>query len=177
MKLYTWVKNGVPLSDVWEIPYLNPKAKERVGYPTQKPLLLLGKIIQIASAKNDTVLDPFCGSGTTCVAAKLLERRYIGIDKSAEAVELSLERIRAPVKTESNLMEKGREWYRNADGKALSLLDGIAFNPVQRNQGIDAILTELFEGTPVLVRVQKDHETLKANFPASRSSLQGRLPG
>lgn len=153
-------KNGVPLSDVWEIPYLNPKAKERVGYPTQKPLLLLGKIIEIASDQNDIVLDPFCGSGTTCVAAELLQRRYIGIDKSPEAVELSLKRISAPVKTESHLLKKGRESYRNADKEALSLLNGIDFNPVQRNQGIDAILTELFEDTPVLVRVQKNHETL-----------------
>ena len=153
-------KNGVPLSDVWDIPYLNPKAKERVGYPTQKPLLLLGKIIEVASDKNDIVLDPFCGSGTTCVAAKLLERRYIGIDKSQEAVELSQERLSNPIKTESNLLKKGRESYLNADKEALSLLNGLDFNPVQRNQGIDAILVELFEDTPVLVRVQKNHETL-----------------
>ena len=79
-------KKGVPLSDVWEIPYLNPKAKERVGYPTQKPLLLLERIIELTTDKGDTVLDPFCGSGTTCVAAKLLERKFIGIDKSPEAV-------------------------------------------------------------------------------------------
>ena len=75
-------KKGVPLSDVWEIPFLNPKAKERVGYPTQKPILLLQQIIKIATDENDLVLDPFCGSGTTCVASKLLNRNYIGIDKS-----------------------------------------------------------------------------------------------
>ena len=58
------VKNGVPLSDVWEIPFLNPKAKERNGYPTQKPILLLEKIINLATDKGAIVLDPFCGSGT-----------------------------------------------------------------------------------------------------------------
>ena len=52
-------KNGVPLSDVWNIPYLNPKAKERTGYPTQKPILLLEQIIKIATDKGDVVLDPF----------------------------------------------------------------------------------------------------------------------
>ena len=52
-------KKGVPLSDVWEIPFLNPKAKERVGYPTQKPILLLEKIIQIATDEGDIVLDSF----------------------------------------------------------------------------------------------------------------------
>ncbi len=102
-------KKGVPLNDVWEIPYLNPKAKERVGYPTQKPLLLLERIIELTTQKDDVVLDPFCGSGTTCVAAKLLDRKYIGIDKSEEAVELSLSRIDNPIKTNSTLLENGRE--------------------------------------------------------------------
>ena len=85
-------KRGVPLNDVWEIPYLNPKAKERVGYPTQKPLLLLERIIELVTHKGAIVLDPFCGSGTTCVAAKLLGRKYIGIDKLQEAVDLTYPR-------------------------------------------------------------------------------------
>ena len=57
------------MSDVWEIPFLNPKAKERVGYTTQKPILLLERIIEISTDENDIVLDPFCGSGTTLVAS------------------------------------------------------------------------------------------------------------
>lgn len=153
-------KKGVPLNDVWDIPYLNPKAKERVGYPTQKPLLLLERIIELTTDKNDIVLDPFCGSGTTCVAAKLLARNYIGIDQSSEAIELSKSRIENPIKTESNLLKKGRASYLNADKKALELLDGLKFNAVQRNKGIDAILIEQYEGSPVLVRVQKEKETL-----------------
>ncbi len=157
---YGGQKKGVPLSDVWDIPYLNPKAKERVGYPTQKPLLLLERIIELVTNKSDLVLDPFCGSGTTCVAAKLLDRKYIGIDKSREAVELTISRIEHPLKTESNLLKKGRNSYLNADKKALSLLNGITFNPVQRNKGIDAILAEPYENTPVLVRIQKANETL-----------------
>jgi site-specific DNA-methyltransferase (adenine-specific) len=153
-------KKGVPLSDVWEIPYLNPKAKERVGYPTQKPLLLLERIIELTSEKGDIVLDPFCGSGTTCVAAKLLERHFIGIDKSPEAVELSLSRLENPVKTHSNLLKKGRESYVNADKEILGLLKDLKFNPVHRNKGIDAILVETYENTPVLIRVQKKNETI-----------------
>lgn len=153
-------KRGVPLSDVWEIPYLNPKAKERVGYPTQKPLLLLERIIEIASDPNDVVLDPFCGSGTTCVAAKLLKRHYLGIDQSPAAVALSQKRLCHPIKTESNLLKKGRASYLNADWDALHLLRGMDFHPVQRNQGVDAILTELFENAPVLIRIQKKYETL-----------------
>ena len=80
-------KKGVPLSDIWEIPYLNPKAKERVGYPTQKPILLLERIIKLVTDEGDIVMDPFMGSGTTPVAAKRLNRRYIGIDISSQAVE------------------------------------------------------------------------------------------
>jgi len=153
-------KKGVPLSDVWDIPYLNPKAKERVGYPTQKPLLLLEQIIKLVTNEGDVVLDPFCGSGTTCVAAMLLDRQYIGIDESDEAVKLSISRINNPIKTESNLLKKGRDSYLNADKGALSLLNGLEFNPVQRNKGIDAILVEQFDNAPILIRVQKPQESI-----------------
>ena len=153
-------KKGVPLGDVWEIPFLNPKARERVGYPTQKPLLLLERIIELTTDKGDLVLDPFCGSGTTCVAAKLLGRKYIGIDISNEAVELARTRINNPIKTESKLLKKGKESYNNADQQALTLLSGIPFNPVHRNKGIDAILVMQYKQTPVLVRVQKKNESL-----------------
>lgn len=153
-------KKGVPLSDVWEIPYLNPKARERVGYPTQKPLILLERIVKLATDEGDVVLDPFCGSGTTCVAAKLLNRRYIGIDKSAEAVELTKSRIDNPIKSESKLLENGRASYLNANLQSLSFLNGLDYHVVQRNKGIDAILAKHYENAPVLVRVQKDNEPL-----------------
>ena len=153
-------KKGVPLSDVWQIPYLNPKAKERTGYPTQKPILLLEKVIQIASEKGDLILDPFCGSGTTLVAAKLLGRNAIGIDTSKEAIELTENRLSAPYKTDSALLEKGRESYVNVDKEAIKLIQGLEIIPVQRNKGIDAILKDQFEGTPILVRVQKMNEPL-----------------
>lgn len=153
-------KKGVPLSDVWEIPYLNPKAKERVGYPTQKPILLLEQIIKLVTDEGDLVLDPFCGSGTTCVASKLNNRNYLGIDESEAAVDLSRERLKKPIKTESNLLRKGRDSYLNVDSNALDFLQGVEFNPVQRNKGIDAILVEQFENAPVLVRVQKAKEPL-----------------
>ena len=153
-------KKGVPLSDVWDIPYLNPKAKERTGYPTQKPLLLLERIIALSTDEGDTVIDPFCGSGTTLVAANLLGRNAIGIDVSEDAVELTRKRIRNPVKSESTLQIKGRNAYRNADEAILSLLGGVKYVPVQRNGGIDAILQEGIEGTPVPIRVQRENETI-----------------
>ena len=153
-------KKGVPLADVWEIPFLNPKAKERTGYPTQKPILLLDRIIEIATDEGDIVLDPFCGSGTTLVAAKMKGRNYIGIDVSIEAIELTKSRLETPVKTESELLKKGRSSYVNADEKSLAILTGLDVIPVHRNAGIDAILKRNYLSKPVPIRVQREHETL-----------------
>ena len=80
---------GVPLQDIWtDIPPLASQAKERIGYPTQKPLALLNRIISASSNPGDIVLDPFCGCATACVAAEQLGRRWLGIDISPKAVEL-----------------------------------------------------------------------------------------
>ena len=68
--------------------------KERVGYPTQKPLALLDRVIRASSNEGDTILDPFCGCATTLVAADRLNRQWIGIDVSAKAVELVTRRIK-----------------------------------------------------------------------------------
>jgi site-specific DNA-methyltransferase (adenine-specific) len=152
-------KRGVPLGDVWDIPYLNPKARERVGYPTQKPVLLLERIIALASDPGDLVLDPCCGSGTTLVAAQLLGRRALGIDCSEEAIAISRERTGKPFKTQSPLLERGRETYRQVDEAALLELGELDLIAVQRNRGMDAILRRQYRGRPVAVRVQRPHET------------------
>ena len=86
---------GVPLRDVWDIGVIAPSAKERVGYPTQKPLVLLDRIIKASSNPDDIVLDPFCGCATTCVAADRLQRNWIGIDISPKAAELVVDRIKS----------------------------------------------------------------------------------
>lgn len=83
------------VGDTWIIPIVNPMAKERIGYPTQKPLALLERIIKASSNPGDVVLDPFAGCATTCVAAEKLSRRWLGIDLSAKAIELVNERLRA----------------------------------------------------------------------------------
>ena len=154
-------KKGVPLSDVWNIPFLNPKAKERVGYPTQKPILLLERILEIATDENDIVLDPFCGSGTTLIASKLLNREFIGIDISPKAVKLTNERLANPIKSSSNLLEKGEESYLEKSDYERSILKILDALPVERNSGIDGFLREYVEGKPVSVRIQKDYEDLE----------------
>ncbi|MDE2635758.1 MAG: site-specific DNA-methyltransferase [Chloroflexota bacterium] len=153
-------KKGVPLSDTWNIPYLNPKARERCGYPTQKPLLLLERIVMLASNEGDLILDPFCGSGTTLVAAKLLNRNYVGIDSSAEAVELSRKRIDNPIRSDSKLLKTGRAAYKNLPREVVSLLQQLPVKLVQRNSGFDAIHNEFFNGKPVVLRVQRKGEGL-----------------
>jgi site-specific DNA-methyltransferase (adenine-specific) len=158
--IYGGDKKGVPLSDVWEIPFLNPKAKERTGYPTQKPILLMERIIEICTDAGDLVLDPFCGSGTTLVAAKLLGRFSIGIDISASAVSLAQHRLSAPIKTESAMLRKGRASYVNADKDALAVLSGLDVFPVQRNAGIDAFLQVKIDGSMVPIRVQRNGESI-----------------
>lgn len=151
-------KTGVPLSDVWEIPYLNPKAKERVGYPTQKPLLLLERIVELASNPGDTVLDAFCGSGTTLVAAANLNRKCVGIDISEKAVRLTESRLNHPIKSESNLLKKGRVAYDNLPPPIKAILADLPVKIVQRNAGIDAIHDDFMDGKPVVIRVQRTGE-------------------
>ncbi len=151
-------KKGVPLSDVWDIPYLNPKAKERVGYPTQKPILLLEQIIKLCTDPGDWILDPFCGSGTTLIAALLLDRNAVGIDISPNAITLTTHRLEQPFKTESTLLKKGREEYIRKDTNILAYLQGLDYHIVQRNQGMDAILKHEIGGKPVFIRVQRPGE-------------------
>ncbi len=88
------LKGGKPFDDVWDIPAIAPTSSERTGYPTQKPLALLERIIRLASDEGDTVLDPFCGSGTTLVAAQHLGRRWIGIDVNPQAIEIASVRMK-----------------------------------------------------------------------------------
>lgn len=153
-------KKGVPLSDVWEIPYLNPKAKERVGYPTQKPIILLEQIIKLVTDEGDLVLDPFAGSGTTLVAAKMLNRNYLGFDISKDAVELTNSRLEELVKTESILLKKGKRAYQNLDENCLAVINSIDAVPVQRNSGIDGFLKEHIDSGSVSIRIQRENETL-----------------
>ena len=83
------------MRDVWELSYLNANAYERTGYPTQKPLALLSRIVVASSNPGDVVLDPFCGSGTALVAAVRAGRRWIGIDTNADAIRITSERTDA----------------------------------------------------------------------------------
>ena len=103
-KMALWIREGraiyeVPepkgkaMPDVWKISALNGQAKERLGYPTQKPLALLERIIKASSNEGDVVLDPFCGCATALVAAEGLRRQWAGIDLSDMAAKLVVQRL------------------------------------------------------------------------------------
>ena len=95
LKRFLDEQRGRPLGDVWgDILPINSRAQERIGYPTQKPVALLDRIIRASSNQGDTVLDPFCGCATALVAADRLDREWAGIDLSPLAARLVLKRLR-----------------------------------------------------------------------------------
>ncbi len=95
-KRYRDELKGKSVPDIWDdIDRINPVGSERLGYPTQKPLALLERIIQASSNPGDVVLDPFCGCGTAIAAAQKLERRWIGIDITHLSISLQKYRLAA----------------------------------------------------------------------------------
>ena len=96
LKVYLDELPGKQISAIWtDIQRIGNTSKERLGYPTQKPLALLDRIIKASSNEGHVVFDPFCGCATTLVAADRLRRDWIGVDISAKAAELVVERIKA----------------------------------------------------------------------------------
>ena len=84
---------GVPMGDVWDIGIIAPVGRERTGYPTQKPLALLERVVSSLSDPGEHALDPYCGSGTTLVACKRLGRHATGIDASSVAIRVARKRL------------------------------------------------------------------------------------
>ena len=164
---YSHDKKGVPMRDVWEIPYLNPRAKERTGWPTQKPLELLRRILLAATEEGDIVLDPVCGSGTTLVAAKELNRRWIGIDCSEEALEITRRRLSAtgdsPGQSNHHQPYLLSRFLKLTEGEKKRHLSGLLeMNLVYRNRNIDGILKKIWNGTNVAVRYLEAEENAEA---------------
>jgi DNA modification methylase len=88
-----YLKGGKPFDSVWDIPSLAPTARERTGYPTQKPLALLERVIAATTDPGALVIDPFVGSGTTAVAAQRLGRRFVAGDCSPGAIAVTCGRL------------------------------------------------------------------------------------
>ena len=147
-RVYAMSRAETKLGNVWEVPIINPMAKERRGYPTQKPLKLLERIIRASSNEGDVVLDPFCGCGTTIHAAQNLGRRWIGIDVCVNACKEIESRLKGHFDSlwadvEFIGMPKTRDDARFMAGSdpfrferwAASLVDGMEANKKQRGDG------------------------------------------
>ncbi len=94
LKRYLDEQEGIPVGDIWiDIPPVQSQSKELLGYPTQKPLALLERIIQASSNPDDIILDPFCGCGTAIAAAQKLNRKWIGIDITHLSIALQKYRL------------------------------------------------------------------------------------
>ena len=154
-KLYLDEAKGVPITTVWQdIASFQTivNSKEITGYPTQKPLALLERIIKASSNEGDIVLDPFCGCATTCVASEKLNRQWIGIDVSHLAFDLVRERLQKEVADPENLLQYQNEIHfsttppkrtdTNSDDTLLKKYVYIISNPAFENMYKVGIATD-----------------------------------
>ena len=116
LKVYLDDMPGVPVGNIWDdIPPIQSQAAERLGYPTQKPVALLERIVSASSNPGDVVLDPFCGCGTTIAAAQKLGRHWIGIDITNLAISLQKYRLQ-----DAYGLEAGRDYLVIGEPKDLA---------------------------------------------------------
>jgi site-specific DNA-methyltransferase (adenine-specific) len=155
------IEEGKALDDVWDMPIISSSAKERLGYPTQKPLALLERIVRASSDERQVVLDAFCGCGTTLEAAAMLKRHWIGIDFSPTACRVIIDRLRTRLNLKDNIdfelkdMPKSAEQLRHMppfefENWAVVALGGIPNKIKVGDYGID--------GRLYLADIEKKHK-------------------
>ena len=157
IKRYLDEMPGQAVADIWtDVPAINSQAKERTGYPTQKPLALLERIVAASSNPDDVVLDPFCGCATALIAAEKMTRQWVGIDISLLAVKLvqsrlqrevplftqdAIERTDVPLRTD--LVDEVREYLnekRALYGKQEDRCAGCSVHFELRNLEVDHVI-------------------------------------
>lgn len=177
LKLYLDKGRGTPASDNWtDIPPINSQARERLGYPTQKPIALLERVVSTSTNPGDVVLDPFCGCGTAIVASQSLDRRWLGIDVTYLSIAIMKARIKdtfaieAPVLGQPTEVEGARQFAQSDDGRyqfqwwALNLIDARPLGGTEKkgaDRGIDGRITFTIGGKgemgQALVSVKSGH--------------------
>jgi DNA modification methylase len=154
LKYYLSQNEGIPISDFWDdIDIINSMGNESLGYPTQKPVALLERIITLCTVEGDLVLDPFCGCGTTIHAAQKLNRRWIGIDITHLAISLIEKRLNDAfpgIKYEVHGTPKDLEGARDLASRdkyqfqwwAISLINAVPFGGKKKgaDTGIDGLI-------------------------------------
>ena len=140
-KIYLDEQHGVKLQTIWtDIPKVGTST-EKTGYPTQKPLRLLERLIRASSNKGDIVLDPFCGCATACVAAEKLGRRWIGIDISPDAEDITKLRLQEEVDN-ARLDPDNPNWFDPLTDVVISTKPPKPTKPITRSKQI--FIEELF---------------------------------
>ena len=183
---------GVPLQDMWtDMPSLGSGSSERLGYPTQKPVALLERIIKTSSSPGDVVLDPFCGCGTALVAAQKLGRRWVGIDITYLAIAVMKARLKdifgledVNVLGQPTEVEGARALAQSPEGRyqfqwwALNLVDAQPVGGKEKkgaDRGIDGVITFTDRHgvlQTVLVSVKSGHVN-----PGMVNELRGTIEG
>jgi DNA modification methylase len=158
-KIYKPNDKGKIPEDWWIISPLNSQAKERIGYPTQKPEKLLERIILCASNENDVILDPFVGGGTTVAVADRLKRQWLGIDQSVQAIKVSEIRLQKqqdlfskPFITKLHKYDYDTLRYKNAfefETWIVQQFDGYPNTKQRGDKGIDG---KTRDGVPIQVK-------------------------
>ena len=171
LKRYLDEMKGAAMGNIWTgIPPINSQARERLGYPTQKPLALIRRIIEASSNKGDVVIDPFCGCATACIAAELEHRQWVGIDISAKAAALVKDRMERevrlfyqgahrtdiPARTDLGKIirysdEKNRRWLYGEQG---GYCNGCEEHFAPRNMTVDHIIPRAKGGTDHISNLQ-----------------------
>ena len=169
LKRYLQASRGEAVSDfIGDIANVNHRSKENVGYPTQKPLALLERIIKASSNEGDVVFDPFCGCATALVAAESLDRKWIGIDLSALAARLVKQRLRKggdlfyeihhctdiPKRTDVGKLPPYRTHRHTLYGKQEGHCKGCGIHFPFRNLTVDHIVARSKGGTDHLDNLQ-----------------------
>ncbi len=160
-----YLDKGTLPNDWWtDIQALNPSAKERLGYPTQKPVALLERIIKTASKKEDIILDPFCGCGTTLVASQKLHRKWIGIDISATACKLMQKRLKKDFSITAQLVRgevdmkyiKKLAPFEFQNWVVVDKFSGTVSRTKSGDMGIDGTTAQVNGGYPIQVKQSED---------------------
>ena len=169
LKRYLAASPGRRVNDVFDdIRMISNLSRERVGYPTQKPLALLERIIKTSSNEGDMVLDPFCGCATTCVAAETLNRQWAGIDLSELAVKLVDQRLRdqhgvfgqiigrtdVPKRTDLGILPNYRTHRHTLYGRQEGICNGCRVHFPFRNLTVDHVVPQSKGGSHHLDNLQ-----------------------
>ncbi|HLD05959.1 MAG TPA: DNA methyltransferase [Candidatus Nanoarchaeia archaeon] len=165
IKQYIGDKEGTLIIDVWtDIEVIHSQSKERLGYPTQKPVALLERIIKAGSNENNVVFDPFCGCGTTLVAAQRLKRKWVGIDISRTACKLMVKRMRGEFSTTPQVIRgtvdinyvKKLQPFDFQNWVVVDKFLGIVSKTKSGDLGVDGFTPQITGGYPIQVKQSSD---------------------